>query len=68
MKLPMVFNSVPALCAMFFYLVVYSVCIVLMFRTDNNGRRRRWHALDYIWIPLGGVTGVCLVALWWKMH
>jgi hypothetical protein len=39
-----------------------------MFRKDGRGFRRRWHALDYIWVPLGGFTVVSLLALWWHMR
>lgn len=50
---------------MFLFLMAYSLAIVLLFSTDRQGRRRRWSSLDYVWVPLGGVTGVCLLVLWW---
>jgi hypothetical protein len=45
-------------------LAVYTIAVVLMFRKDKLGFKRRWHLLDYIWVPLGGVTVVSLLALW----
>jgi len=68
MKVLTVFDSVPALCAMFAFLVAYSICVALMFRVGKDGRRRRWHVLDFVWIPMGGLTGIFLVALWWVMR
>ena len=50
------------------FLLVYSFCIVLVFRPEKDGRRRRWHMLDFIWVPLGGLTGIFLKALWWRMN
>jgi hypothetical protein len=50
------------------FLLVYALVIVLAFRTNKFGRRRRWLPLDFIWVPLGGLTGICLLALWWRMH
>jgi hypothetical protein len=49
-------------------LVVYGALVCLMFRKDRRGFRRRWHALDYIWVPLGGITVLTLLALWWRMR
>jgi len=50
------------------FLLVYALCIVLVFRVKKWGQRRRWLPLDYVWVPLGGLTGVCLLALWWRAH
>jgi hypothetical protein len=50
------------------YLVVYALGIVVLFRREKWGVRRRWHPLDYIWVPLGAVTGVCLLALFWNAY
>jgi hypothetical protein len=50
------------------FLLVYAVAIALVFRANARGRRRRWLALDYVWVPLGGLTGLCLLALWWRMR
>jgi len=50
------------------FLLVYTLAIVLVFRANASGRRRRWLPLDYVWVPLGGLTGLCLLALWWRMH
>jgi hypothetical protein len=49
-------------------LMAYSITIVLMFRKNKLGIRRRWHPLDFIWVPLGGLTVVSLLALWWHMR
>jgi hypothetical protein len=49
-------------------LIVYGIAVLLMFRKDERGFRRRWHALDYIWVPLGGLTVVSLLALWLHMQ
>jgi hypothetical protein len=62
------FHSVPALVSMVGFLLAYALCIVLVFRPNKWGRRRRWLPLDFIWVPLGGLTGVCLLALWWRAH
>lgn len=62
------FQSVPVLASMAGFLLVYTLAIVLVFRANASGRRRRWLPLDYVWVPLGGLTGLCLLALWWRMH
>jgi hypothetical protein len=49
-------------------LLAYCVAVVLMFRKDRSGLRRRWHPMDYIWVPLGGLTVMSLLALWWHMR
>jgi hypothetical protein len=48
-------------------LIVYLTAVTLMFRSDKLGRRRRWLPLDFVWVPLGGLTVVSLVALWWHL-
>jgi hypothetical protein len=60
--------SVPVIGSMLGFLVVYALCIVLAFRTEKWGQRRRWLPLDYVWVPLGGLTGLCLLLLWWRSH
>ncbi|MGA2751114.1 MAG: hypothetical protein ABSG59_20290 [Verrucomicrobiota bacterium] len=50
------------------FLVTYAIGIGLLFRPNKFGYRRRWHPLDYVWVPLGGLTGICLLLLWWKTH
>jgi hypothetical protein len=62
------FRSAPVLFTMLGFLLVYAVSIVLVFRPNKWGRRRRWLPLDFIWVPLGGLTGLCLVVLWWRFH
>ncbi|HUD47292.1 MAG TPA: hypothetical protein VMR33_10700 [Candidatus Baltobacteraceae bacterium] len=49
-------------------LMIYCIAVGLMFRKDNMGFRRRWLPLDYIWVPLGGLTVLSLLALWWHMR
>lgn len=49
-------------------LLIYAVGIVLMFRKDSAGLRRRWLPLDYVWVPLGGLTFISFLALWWHLH
>ncbi len=62
------FKSVPLLSSMLGFLVAYALFVVLLFRPDREGRRRRWLPTDFIWVPLGALTGIFLIALWWKMH
>jgi hypothetical protein len=50
------------------FLLIYALIVVWMFRVQVNGQRRRWQSLDYIWVPLGGVTGIILLAMWWRAH
>ncbi len=50
------------------FLITYSLGVLYLFMHRVNGRRRRWHALDWVWIPMGGLTGVLMVALWWNNH
>jgi uncharacterized metal-binding protein len=38
------------------FLVVYSLGIIYLFTRTVSGRRRRWDALDFVWVPLGGLT------------
>ncbi|HEY3852983.1 MAG TPA: hypothetical protein VGO67_01160 [Verrucomicrobiae bacterium] len=49
-------------------LLVYCFFVVLMFRKNSNGVRRRWHTLDYVWVPLGGLTIVTLLAVLLYRH
>jgi hypothetical protein len=49
-------------------LVIYSIAVVLMFRKNRSGIGRRWLPLDYIWVPLGALTVISLLALWWRMR
>jgi len=62
------FYSLPVLGSMLGYLVVYALGIVLLFRREKWGVRRRWHPLDYIWVPLGALTGVALLSLLWRAY
>jgi len=60
--------STPALVSMLAFLLAYGLVVFALFRENKWGQRRKWLALDYIWVPLGGLTGVCLLALWWSAH
>jgi len=62
------FKSIPAICSLVLFLLGYTLGIIALFRANNRGLRRKWVALDYVWVPLGGLTGVCLLALWWQAH
>jgi hypothetical protein len=64
----LIMPSTPALVSMLAFLLAYAVLIFALFRTNKWGQRRKWMALDYIWVPLGLVTGVCLLAMWWQSH
>jgi NADH:ubiquinone oxidoreductase subunit 6 (subunit J) len=61
-------NQIVLVAVMLVCLVVYCITVRMMFRKDKMGFRRRWHALDYIWVPLGGITVVTLIALLWHMR
>jgi hypothetical protein len=65
----MLFKSGAEIWTIVGFLVVYAVCVVLMFgKIAGARRRRRLDRLDYVWIPLGVLTGICLVEMWWRMH
>jgi hypothetical protein len=50
-------------------LVLYAGCVFLMFPKMKGARRRRkFDRLDYVWIPLGGLTVMSLVVWWWHWH
>jgi hypothetical protein len=51
-----------------FFLVLYSLVVLFLFSANKNGRRRKWMPLDWLWVPLGVVTGAFLLAVWWRMH
>jgi hypothetical protein len=67
-KVKDMFQSIPVLTSVFGFLVVYALVVFFMFRRNDNGMRRRWEILDFVWVPLGGATGICLLALWWHTH
>ena len=50
------------------FLIVYALGIVYLFTRTVSGRRRRWVTLDFVWVPLGGLTGLVILALWWRSH
>ncbi len=45
------------------FLAAYSTGVVYLFTRKVNGRRRRWVPLDFVWVPMGGLTGVLIVML-----
>lgn len=60
--------SIPMICSLAAFLVVYALVIVLSFRATKWGQRRRWVVLDYVWVPLGLITGAFLIVLAWQGH
>jgi hypothetical protein len=60
--------SVPVLASIGGFLAAYALGIIFAFRRDDKGRRRKWGVLDFVWVPLGAVSGVCLLLLWWRNH
>jgi len=50
------------------FLVVYAVYVISLFRHRKDGSQRRWRSKDWVWVPLAGVTGVLLLALWWHLR
>jgi amino acid transporter len=50
------------------FLVVYTLYVVSLFRPKKGGRQRRWRSHDWVWVPLAGVTGIMLLALWWRLR
>lgn len=61
-------HLVPMTLEIALFLVVYGVVIVRLFTRKVNGRRRRWAPLDFVWVPMGGLTGALMFALWWQSH
>ena len=58
----------PIIAIIVFFLVVYSFWVASLFRLRKDGTQRRWRSQDWIWVPLAGVTGALLLALWWHMR
>ena len=50
------------------FLVLYALGVVYLFTHKVHGQRRRWQPLDFVWVPMGGLTGVLMAALWWNSH
>ena len=65
----MIDNSMPQLAWMLgaasAFLVLYSLSVTRLFSRKVNGRtrRRRWALLDFVWVPVGGLTGLVMLAL-----
>jgi len=68
MNLKILAPIIPVAAMAVFFLLLYSLAIFFLFSPNKNGLRRRWMTLDWVWVPLGGLTGVFLLALWWRMH
>jgi amino acid transporter len=58
----------PIILVNFGFLIVYSLWVASLFKRRKDGRQRRWRGKDWVWVPLAGVTGVLLLALWWHMR
>jgi amino acid transporter len=50
------------------FLIVYLLWVVSLFRLRKDGSQRRWRSEDWVWVPLAGLTGALLLALWWHMR
>jgi amino acid transporter len=50
------------------FLIVYAFYIFSLFKTRKDGTRRRWRSKDWVWVPLAGLAGVMLLALWWHLR
>jgi len=61
-------NMVPLFISIGVFLILYSLGIAYMFTRTVYGRRRRWEWLDLVWVPMGGLTGILMLALWWRNH
>ena len=48
------------------FLIIYAAYVVYLFTRTINGCRRRWQGLDFVWVPMGGLTGILILALWWQ--
>ena len=58
----------PIICIIAGFLIVFTIYVISLFRRRKDGTQRRWRSHDWVWVPLAGVTGVLLLALWWHMR
>ena len=58
-------QSVPILNSICGFLLFYTMFIAYLFRSDLRGQRN-WRGLDYVWVPLGGLAGFCLILVLWR--
>lgn len=58
----------PILCIIAVFLVAYTIWVRNLFRTRKDGSQRRWRRHDWIWVPLAGISGALLLALWWHLR
>jgi sensor c-di-GMP phosphodiesterase-like protein len=59
---------VPLICILWAYLAAYMVWVISLFQPRKDGSQRRWRSQDWMWVPLAGITGALLLALWWHMR
>jgi hypothetical protein len=48
------------------FLAAYVAAVIYLFTRTSYGRRRRLELLDFVWVPMGGLTGILMMALWWQ--
>jgi len=58
----------PIIAIIVVFLVVYSFWVASLFKPRKDGSQRRWRNEDWVWVPLAGVAGVLLLALWWHLR
>jgi amino acid transporter len=58
----------PIICIISGFLIVYSLWVASLFRVRKDGSQRRWRTEDWVWVPLAGVAGALLLALWWHLR
>lgn len=59
-------SMIPLIIIAAVFLILYSFYVGYLFTRKTNGCRRRWQGLDFIWVPMGGLTGILILALWWQ--
>jgi len=59
---------VPHIIVAVVFLAAYALLVLHLFTRTINGCRRRWAPLDFVWVPMGGLTGILILTLWWQSH